>query len=63
MDNNIQEDGIAAGGVAPAAVNATGVGVIGTGDDSKNMTWAPQKKKLRDMIRRKALSDIKYASK
>jgi hypothetical protein len=59
MDNNIQEDGMAAGGVAPAAVNSTSVGVVGTGDDSKNMTWAPQKKKLRDMIKRKALSDIR----
>ena len=48
----------AVGGVAPAAVNATGAPVVGTGDDSKNMTWAPQKKKLRNLIRRKALSDI-----
>jgi hypothetical protein len=59
MDNNeIKEDGVAA-----AAVNASGAGVVGTGDDSKNMTWAPQKKKLRDVVRRKALSDIKDASK
>jgi hypothetical protein len=54
MNNDIKEDGVAA-----AAVNATGAGVVGTGDDSKNMTWAPQKKKLRDMIKRKALSDIR----
>jgi|APCry1669189440_1035222.scaffolds.fasta_scaffold06160_4 hypothetical protein len=54
MNNDIKEDGVAA-----AAVNATGAGVVGTGDDTKNMTWAPQKKKLRDMIKRKALSDIR----
>lgn len=54
MNNDIKEDGVAA-----ATVNATGAGVVGTGDDTKNMTWAPQKKKLRDMIRRKALSDIR----
>jgi len=59
MDNNIQEDGMAAGGVAPAAVNSTSVGVVGTGDNTKDMTWAPQKRKLRDMIKRKALSDIR----
>jgi len=46
--DKIQEDGIAA-----VATNATGVGVVGTGDDSKNMTWASQKKnkkKLRSII-------------
>ena len=54
MDKQIKEDGVAA-----AATNASGVGVVGTGDDTKNMTWAPQKKKLRDMIRRKSLSDVR----
>jgi len=54
MNNDIKEDGVAA-----AAVNVTGAGVVGTGDDSKNMTWAPQKRKLRDMIKRKALIDIR----
>jgi len=53
MTKEIKEDGVGA-----AAVNATGVGVVGTGDDTKNMTWAPQKKKLRDIIKRKALGDI-----
>jgi hypothetical protein len=46
--DNIQEDGVAA-----VATNATGVGVVGTGDDSKNMTWGSQKKqkkKLRSII-------------
>ena len=46
--DKIQEDGVAA-----VATNATGVGVVGTGDDSKNMTWASQKKnkkKLRSII-------------
>jgi hypothetical protein len=63
MDKQIKEDGAAAGGVAPAAVNATGVGVVGTGDDTKDMTWAPQKKKLRNIIKRKALSDINVSPK
>ena len=53
MTKEIKEDGVGA-----AAVNATGAGVVGTGDDTKNMTWAPQKKKLRDIIKRKALGDI-----
>ena len=44
----LQEDGA---GAAPVAVNATGVGVVGTGDDTKDMTWATQKKKkLRSII-------------
>ena len=56
--DKLQEDG-----VAPVPVNATGVAVVGTGDDTKDMTWAPQKKKLRNIIKRKALSDIENASK
>ena len=57
--DKLQEDG-----VAPVPVNATGVAVVGTGDDTKDMTWAPQKKKkLRDMFRRKALSDIQNDNK
>ena len=48
----VKEDATAASTV-PA--NATGVGVVGTGDDTKNMTWAKQKKKLRDIVRRKSM--------
>jgi len=54
--DKIQEDGVAA-----VATNATGVGVVGTGDDSKGMTWASQKKqkkKLRSIITPKPLSRI-----
>ena len=43
----LKEDGVAA-----AAVNTTGPAVVGTGDDSKNMTWVNKKKKLREIIRR-----------
>ena len=54
--DKIQEDGVSA-----VATNATGVGVVGTGDDSKGMTWASQKKqkkKLRSIITPKPLSRI-----
>jgi phosphate starvation-inducible protein PhoH len=54
--DKIQEDGVAA-----VATNATGVGVVGTGDDSKGMTWASQKKnkkKIRSIITQKPLSRI-----
>ena len=54
--DKIQEDGIAA-----VATNATGVGVVGTGDDTKNMIWASQKKqkkKLRSIITPTSLKRI-----
>jgi len=57
--DKLKEDGGAVGLGVGAPNNSTGVGVVGTGDDTKDMTWAPQKKKLRDVIRRKALSDIR----
>jgi hypothetical protein len=54
----LKEDGAAAG-LAPAAGNATGSAVVGTGDDTKNMTWAPKKKKLNDIVTRKPLGVIR----
>ena len=59
MNKQIKEDG----GVAAVATNATGPAVVGTGDDTKDMTWAPQKKKLRNIIKRKALSDLRVSVK
>lgn len=38
---------------------STGAAVVGTGNDSANMTWAPQRKRnLRDIIKRKTLNDV-----
>jgi len=56
----LKEDGAAAG-VAPAAVNSTGPAVVGTGDDTKNMTWV-KKKKLGEIVSSKSLGVIRGTS-